>query len=72
MQKVNNCISEQCVRRNVTRVNGTLKLKNVIKDVNVHHALTPNCATAKRETTVAESWIPFQPNQKENSWAKAV
>lgn len=45
MQKVNNYISEQFVCRNVTRVNVTLKLKNVIKDVNV-----PNCATARHET----------------------
>ena len=45
MQKVNNCISEQFLHRNVTHVNGTPKLKNVIRGVNVHHALTPNCAT---------------------------
>lgn len=52
-------------------MNGTLKLNNMIKNVNVRHALMPNCATARHtRQTVAKIWIPFQPNLKENGWAK--
>jgi len=59
MQKVNNCISEQFLRRNVTRVNVTLNLKNVIKGMTVHHALMPNYATARHETNCSRKLDPF-------------